>query len=423
MSLTTPLRRRNFRLLWTGMSVSLLGDGIFIVAIAWQAYAVSNHPASLAYIGLATSLPQIFLLLFGGAVSDRMNRQSVLCLADLVRGMVVGSLAVVTAFGSAQLWELYVFAGLIGIATAFASPALDAMVPQLVPLGELTQANAVDQVVRPVSLQLAGPALGGLAVATVHLAGAFALDALTFLFSALCVVRMSPVAATGPVGPVNSYRHEIREGLRYVRGQVWLWGTFLSATFTYLLFIGPTQVLLPYIVRNTLHQGPSTYGIVLAAGGVGALFGGLLMGRAHEPRRPVTWIYTWWTVATIAVAGYGLATRAWGLLLAALVVNGAEAVGAVVWATLKQRRVPNSMLGRVSSIDWCISTALLPLSYALTVPVEHFLGARTTLIVAGTAGAAVTMGFLFLPGMRDGEVQRDAEVLDERVRTTARSMS
>jgi hypothetical protein len=81
------------------------------------------------------------------------------------------------------------------------------------------------------------------------------------------------------------------------------------------------------------------------------------------------------------------------------------------------------MLGRVSSIDWCISTALLPLSYALTVPVEHFLGARTTLIVAGTAGAAVTMGFLFLPGMRDGEVQRDAEVLDERVRTTARSMS
>jgi MFS family permease len=106
MSLTTPLRRRNFRLLWTGMSVSLLGDGIFIVAIAWQAYAVSNHPASLAYIGLATSLPQIFLLLFGGAVSDRMNRQSVLCLADLVRGMVVGSLAMVTAFGSAQLWEL-----------------------------------------------------------------------------------------------------------------------------------------------------------------------------------------------------------------------------------------------------------------------------------------------------------------------------
>ena len=103
-------------------------------------------------------------------------------------------------------------------------------------------------------------------------------------------------------------------------------------------------------------------------GGIGALIGAVLMGRSRAPRRPVTWIYLWWTLATLAVAGYGLATRAWGLALAAYFVYGAEAVGAVVWATLKQVRVPNSMLGRVSSIDWCLSSALLPLSYALTVP-------------------------------------------------------
>jgi len=115
----------------------------------------------------------------------------------------------------------------------------------------------------------------------------------------------------------NRFRHEVREGLRYVRGHVWLWGTFVSATFTYLLFIGPTQVLLPYIVRNSLHAGAFTYGAVLAVGGVGALIGAALMGRAREPRRPVTWIYAWWTVATLAVAGYGLARQAWGLALAA----------------------------------------------------------------------------------------------------------
>jgi hypothetical protein len=115
------------------------------------------------------------------------------------------------------------------------------------------------------------------------------------------------------------------------------------------------------------------------------------------------WVYGWWTVATLAVAGYGLATGALGLAAAALVVNGAEAMGTVVWATLKQRRVPNGLLGRVSSIDWCISTALLPLSYALTAPVADVLGARRTLILSGTAGALVTLAFLFLPGMRDGE--------------------
>ena len=101
--------------------------------------------------------------------------------------------------------------------------------------------------------------------------------------------------------------------------------------------------------------------------------------------------------------GYGLFEELWGLVVAALVINGAEAVGAVVWVTTKQRRVPRAMLGRVSSIDWCVSTALLPLSYALTAPVAHLLGARTTLVLAGTVGAAVTLGFLFLPGMRRGD--------------------
>ena len=143
MALTTPLGRRDFRLLWAGMSVSLIGDGVFIVAIAWQAYAVSNKPSSLAYVGLANALPQIALLLVGGAVSDRMDRQRVLAMADIVRATAVGVLALLTALGTLRLWELFAVAGIIGTATAFASPALDALVPQLVPESELTQANAL----------------------------------------------------------------------------------------------------------------------------------------------------------------------------------------------------------------------------------------------------------------------------------------
>jgi len=397
--LRAPLRRRDFRLLWTGMGVSLLGDGVFIVAIAWQAYAIADRPSALAYVGLAVSLPQVAMLLVGGAVSDRVARRSVLMWADLARALAVAGLAGLTGAHAARLWELYVVGGVIGTATAFASPALDALVPQLVPEHELTQANAIEQFVRPAAIQLAGPALGGLAVAALHPAGAFAFDAATFAFSAVCVRRMAPVASA-PGGGQASLRHEVWAGLRYVRGHVWLWGTFLSATFTYLLFIGPTQVLLPYIVRNYLHEGASVYGAILATGGIGALIGAAVTGRRSHPRRPITFIYGWWTLATVAVAGYGLATNQWGLAAAAFVVNGAEAVGAVVWSTVKQHRVANEMLGRVSSIDWCISTALLPLSYALTAPVAHILGPRTTLVVAGTAGAAITLAFLFLPGMR-----------------------
>src|ERR1019366_2729959 len=180
MSLASPLRQRDFRLLWSGMSVSLLGDGIFLVAIAWQAFALDNQPSSLAYVGVALSAPQVAMLPVAGAICDRVRRQVLLFWSDVVRAVAVGTLAAMTAFFAVQLWELYLVAAVLGTAAAFASPAFDALVPELVVGDELDRANAFEQFVRPATLQLAGPALGGLVVATVHSAGALGIDAATF---------------------------------------------------------------------------------------------------------------------------------------------------------------------------------------------------------------------------------------------------
>jgi DHA3 family tetracycline resistance protein-like MFS transporter len=127
------------------------------------------------------------------------------------------------------------------------------------------------------------------------------------------------------------------------------------------------------------------------------------MSERGQPRRSITVIYASWTLATLAVIGYGLATAAWQLMVASFVFNALETVGTIVWATLKQREVPQAMLGRVSSLDWLISIGLLPLSFAITGPAAEALGAQTMLVIAGTAGAAVTLSALFLPGMRDVE--------------------
>ncbi|HXW80996.1 MAG TPA: MFS transporter, partial [Acidimicrobiales bacterium] len=339
MLFTAPLRHRDFRLLWTGMAVSLVGDGVFLVAVAWQVYSISGSPSALAYVGLATSLPQVAFVLLGGAVSDRWPRRLVLVWSDGVRAATLVALGVTVLVGRAHLVELCAAGALVGTATAFASPAFDALVPQLVPPGELTQANGIEQFVRPSAAQLAGPALGGLAVLLVHPAGSFILDGATFAFSGVCAIRLRVVGtAAHDDQVVTRLRQDVADGLRYVRRHSWLWATFLSATVTYLLFIGPTQVLLPYVVRYSLHQGAATYGTVLAVGGVGALVGALFSGQRAHPRQAMVWIYSAWTLATLAVAGYGLATNAVGLAGAALVVNGAEAAGTVVWATLKQRR-------------------------------------------------------------------------------------
>jgi hypothetical protein len=169
---------------------------------------------------------------------------------------------------------------------------------------------------------------------------------------------------------------------------------------TYLLFLGPTEVLLPFLVKNELHADAESLGFILGAGGVGALAAAAIVGQRDSLKRPVTFMYLTWGAATLLVAGYGIATQRWQLALLALIINGLEAAGTVAWATLKQRHVPRDMLGRVSSIDWFVSTSLMPLSYALTPAAAALLGVRTTLVVAGLLGAAITIGFLFMPGMR-----------------------
>jgi DHA3 family tetracycline resistance protein-like MFS transporter len=181
---------------------------------------------------------------------------------------------------------------------------------------------------------------------------------------------------------------------------VWLWGTFASAAVAYLLFMGPVEVLIPFLVKNDLHGSASDLGLVFAAGGIGSVACAVVVGQRGLPRRDITFMYLAWTLATVAVAGYGLSSTVWQLMLASLAFNALETAGTIVWATAKQRHVPAELLGRVSSLDWLISIGLLPLSFALTGPVSGAIGVQATLIGAGVIGALVTFAALLLPGMR-----------------------
>jgi MFS family permease len=399
--LFAPLGHRDYRLLTCGMAVSLLGDGLFLVALAWQVYALSNAPTALASVGIAMTVPTITCLLIGGAVSDRYDRRRVMLSADSARAIVLAVLAVLSATGQLRLWHLMAIAVVYGAATAFFDPASDALVPELLPAEMLPQANSLDQLIRPVALRLAGPALGGILVGAIGTGLAFGIDAVSFVVSACALLAMSPgrrlrsAAAAG-----QSMRTEIGAGLRYVRGHAWLWATLLSAAVAYLLFMGPTEVLLPFIVKNRLHDGAADLGLIFAAGGLGSLVCAIGIGQRGLPRRSITFMYLTWTLATLAIAGYGLASGLWGLMLASVAFNTLETAGTIAWATAKQRHVPAELLGRVSSLDWLISIGLLPVSFALTGPVSAALGVRTTLIGAGVLGAAVTFSALLVPGVR-----------------------
>lgn len=398
--LLAPLRHRDFRLLWSGMCVSLAGDGIFLVALAWQVYELSNLPAALSLVGIAMTIPTIAFLLLGGALSDRMDRRRIMLVSDLIRGLAVALLAVASLTGVLELWHVAVIVAIYGTGAAFFGPAFDALVPELLPPDELAQANSLDHFVRPIALRLAGPAVGGVLIETAGTGWAFAIDASTFLASALALAFMRPGTRPAAVAATAGMAGDIRVGLRFVRSHVWLWGTFGAAAIAYLLFMGPTEVLLTYLVKNELGGSAAQLGLVFAAGGIGSVACAIVVGQGGVPRKDVTFMYLTWTVATLAVAGYGLATSVWQLMLASFVFNALETAGTIAWATMKQRHVPSALLGRVSSLDWLISIGLLPLSFALTGPVSALLGVRETLFAAGVLGAAVTFAALWLPGMR-----------------------
>ena len=395
--LFAPLRHRDFRLLWSGMAVSLVGDGIFLIAIAWETYALWNAPAALSIVGIGMTVPTVVFLLLGGVLSDRHDRRLLMLWADIVRAAAVACLAALVFVDALQLWQLVALVALYGCGTAFFTPAFEAIVPDLLPANDLAAANSLDQFVRPIALRLLGPLLGGWLVA----AGAglaFTVDAASFAASAVAVLALRPRVVKG-AAEQGSHGAAVREGLAFIRRRVWLWGTLVAAAAAYLVFLGPSEVLLPYMVKNELQGSARDLGLVFAAGGLGAIGAAIWMGQRGHPRRDVTVMYATWTLATLAIAGYGLATAAWQLMVACLVFNALETAGTIVWATVKQRHVPSGMLGRVSSLDWLISIGLLPISFALTAPVAAALGVRTTLVGAGIVGAAITLAALFLPGM------------------------
>jgi hypothetical protein len=417
----TPLRDRDFRLLWTGATASLMGDGAFLVALAWQVYAMSGGPTGMSLVGIAMTVPTITFLLIGGVASDRFERRWLLVGADLLRAVALALLAGLTIGGQVELWHVVVLAALYGTGAAFHAPAFDALVPEILDGERLTQANALDQLMRPLALRLAGPALGGVLVGVAGAGGVFVLDCATFLMAAGTVLLMSPAREKHAVAEGGSMMADLRQGWRFVRGHSWLWATFVSAAIAYLLFMGPVEVLLPWVVKEGMKGSAFDLGLVFAAGGLASMLCAVSLGRFGLPRRAITFMVLAWTLATLAVAGYGAATAIWQLMIASAVFNALETAGTIVWATTKQRHVPSALLGRVSSLDWLISVGLLPLSFALTGPVSVAIGARATLIGAGLLGAIVTLAALYVPGMRvlDERAVRAAErrrVVDERLR-------
>lgn len=397
-----PLRHRDFALLFSGTAVSMFGDGLFIVALAWQAYDLRNTPSTLAIVGVAWTLPLVLFLLAGGVIADSFERRRILLISDLMRGLATGTIGVLSVTGSLTLGLMLPLVALYGAGEALYRPAFTAIIPMLVPDPHLVQANALKEFAEPAGMQILGPAVGGILISATGGAGwPFVVDACTFLASMAAVFFIRRMPAPGAPPTLRAAVADLREGLRYVRARAWLWGTLLGAALAVFCFDGPLEVLLPFVVRNEFDGGGALLGAIFAAGGAGALLAAVAVGTRGMPRRPVAFLFAAFSVAMAALALIAVASAAWMLFVIVAVIFGGFTAGSVVWNTLVQARVPGEMLGRVSSLDWMVSVSLLPISFAVTGPVAELVGIDATLIGAGLLAAAAMLGVLWaVPAIR-----------------------
>ena len=390
------LSQRDFAILWAGQTVSLLGDGIFTVAVAWQALRFSSGAATLGAVLVARSVARVAVLLVSGPLADRYQKRLLILAGDTFQMLAVAALAYVTAAGDLKSWQLAAVAAANGAGSAVFLVSSSAMVPELVDEEHFQSANSLRTSSMLLAQDLLGPAAGGVLVAAVGTATAFAIDAGTFLASILALVFIRPRRRVQEQ-EAGSILTEAREGLRYVRGAPWIWVTLVAVgTVGNFTSFAPLVVLVPLFVEGHLGEGAATLGFVFTGYGVGGLLGAITIGSLRLRLTTTLPAYAGWIAGSV---GFGLLAFAPNALVAAILLGLAgfcAEIGEVVWTTLLQKFVPAHLLGRVTSTDWLVSLSLTPLGVGLAAPVAGIIGVRSTLVagaVLSTAAMAVALTF------------------------------
>lgn len=388
------LRRRDFRLLFTGQSVSVLGDRMVTVALAFAVLGIGGSASAVGLVLAARIFPSAACALIGGAVADRVSRRAVMVAADLVRVVSQGAMAALLIAGVAQVWTLAALAGVGGAASGFFGPASIGLTPEVIPPGELQPANALRSSGSSAG-EILGPLLAGLLVAGASAGWAIATDAVTFAVSAACLLMLRLPRRVGAAP--GSFLAGLREGWAVFSSRTWVWvcvAYFAAGN----LFWGAWSALGPVVADRDLG-GAAAWGTILAAGGAGALVGSVLATQVR-PARPLVFVGLTEALFALPLGFLAATTTVVPLVGAALLSGVGLMLGMSVWESTLQRQVPADSLSRVSSYDWFGSFVFYPVGLAIWGPLSGVIGIHTSLWLAFGLFVVAILALLSVPAVR-----------------------
>jgi MFS family permease len=412
-----PLRHEPYRWLFAATTMSMLGAGLLIVAFVWQVVALDGGPTALSAVTSLSAVGMLVSTLLGGALADRIPQKRILLTLELAQAAAIAVVAVLSLTGLLAIWHLSAVALVTGLAAGLYYPAYSALLPSLLPADELLAANGLEGVLRPTLMQAAGPAIASVLIALSSPGLALAAAAVAALAAGVLIAGLPPTPVrrefndTG-THPVVAVLVDVREGFGYMVRTPWLLATLLYASVMVLVIMGPFEVLVPFAIKDEAGGGPREHAFVLAAFGIGGAIASLVVASLRLPRRYLTVMNLLWGVGCIPLVLFGLSSEVWVMVAAGFLIGALFQAGMVIWGTLLQRRVPPALLGRVSSLDFFVSLAFMPISMALAGPVSELIGLRTTFLVAGLVPVVLATIAILAARLPADEIAHPLDVID-----------
>ncbi|HSL46130.1 MAG TPA: MFS transporter [Anaerolineales bacterium] len=393
---------RNFRFLWIGEGVSVLGDHFYMIALPWLVLQLTGDSLAMGTVLALSAIPRALLMLVGGALTDRFSPRSLMLASNAARFILVSLLTVVVFADRVEMWMLYTLAVLFGVADAFFYPAQSSMAPQLVKKDHLQVANSLIHGTMMLAM-MAGPVLAGVLIALLGdghsesasmqgIAAAFGLDALTFLVSLITLLFIK-MERTVLNEKDENILESIRSGLNFVWNDVPLRAFFFVVAAVTFFFNGPFNIGVPILADTRFPEGAVAYGTILSTWGAGSLVGMALAGMLPRPNPKRMGAVL---LGLVSAMGIGLAllgvsssmifAAAIGLVLGSL--NGYINVFFTTWV---QSRAPKAFIGRLMSLLMFASTGLFPVSMALSGAASR---ADVTILLTVSGGIVALLGIL-----------------------------
>ncbi|HEK9103232.1 TPA: MFS transporter [Bacillus pseudomycoides] len=395
-------KSRHFTFLWIGQLLSVLGSSITMVILPVVVYTLTGSTVVMGTTMAMYMLPNILVLPFSGLIVDRINRVKLMLFTDIVRCILMITLAVLMFTNTLTITILYVLVAIYGLMEGIFQPAYAAVRARVFVPEIRNAANALTQMSNQ-GVRLIGPALGGLIVSVASAGIGFGLDALTYFLSFICLLFLKDVTAKKVQEQTNqkmNFKKDFTEGIVVLKSHPWLWITILAFSFINICHAGIIVVLIPWLFHIHHQFEPFVYGIGMACSGVGAVVAALIFGGKQKWKKRGLLAYGGVLISGMSLFLMSFVSWAPGLVALMALEGFGIMIFGLIWETSLQELVPEEAFGRVASLDMLGSFALLPLGYIVVGWLANIIGGTVTITILAIAAIAVVVIALLVPSIR-----------------------